>query len=155
MTNYENLVAECNSYGIKVIELSLDNSKACGKCIGKTIIINKNISEKEKYCVLCEELGHYHLTIGNITNQTKLSNKKQEVLARRWAYRKNVGLIDLIDAFKAGCKTKYEIAEFLNVTPKYLEEAISYYKSKYGVDYVIDCYHIIFSPSFFIGKMIV
>lgn len=155
MTKYETLVAEIDSYGIKVKEIDFHTSKPCGKCIGNKIYINKNLSEKEKYCVLCEELGHYYLNIGDISNQSNISNRKQEVLARRWGYKKNVGIIDLIDAFKAGCKTKYEIAEFLNVTPKYLEEAISYYKSKYGVDYVIDCYHIIFSPSFFIGKMIV
>lgn len=152
MTEYERLVAEIDSYGIRVREIDFHTSKPCGKCIGNKIYINKNISETEKYCVLCEELGHYHLNIGDITNQTKISNKKQEVLARRWGYRKNVGIIDLIKAFESGCKTKYEIAEFLNVTEEYLNEAIEYYTSKYGAYYTIDCYNIMFIPNFRIGK---
>ena len=152
MTEYETLVAEIDSYGIRVREIDFHTSKPCGKCIGNKIYINKNLSEKEKYCVLCEELGHHHLTVSDITKQNDINDRKQEKLARKWGYEKSVGLLKLIEAFESGCTTKHEIANFLNITEKYLEEAISYHTNKYGIDYVIDCYYIRFIPSFYIAK---
>lgn len=147
---YEELLKEADKLGIIVKECNLKTRK--GHCYGKRIAIDKNLSNKEKYCVLAEELGHYKLTIGNITNQNKMSNKKQELLARKWGYKKNVGLLKLIEAFNNGCTNKHEIADFLNVTDKYLDEAIDYYRNKYGTDYIVDCYHIIFIPYLRIGK---
>nr|WP_186003708.1 ImmA/IrrE family metallo-endopeptidase [Clostridium thermobutyricum] len=147
---YEELLTEANKLGIIVKEYNLKTRK--GRCCGNRIVINKNLTTQEKCCVLAEELGHYHLTVGDISNQSNISNRKQEVLARRWGYKKNAGILDLINAFKAGCKTKYEIAEFLNITEKYLNEAIEYYTSKYGAYYTIDCYNIMFIPNFRIGK---
>lgn len=152
MTKYEELVTDSQKDGLYIIELDFGNNKPCGKCIGKNIVINKNISDAEKYCVLCEELGHYYLTIGDITNQSILSNIKQEKLARKWGYEKNVGLLKLIEAFEEGCLNKYEIATFLNVTEEYLEQALKYYKEKYGISYIIDCYYITFIPNLTIAK---
>lgn len=152
MTKYEQLLCEANNLGVVVKEIDLGNNIPCGRCIGNVIIINSNIEESEKYCVLCEELGHYHLTVGNITNQNNILNKKQELLARKWGYKKNAGLLKLIEAFNAGCRSRHEIAEFLNVTEEYLNEAIEYYTSKYGAYYTIDCYNIMFIPNFRIGK---
>lgn len=48
MTEYEKLVAESDSYSIKVKEIiDFYTPKPCSKCIGNKIYINKNISEKE------------------------------------------------------------------------------------------------------------
>ena len=73
-------------------------------------------------------------------------------MARRWGYNKKIGLIGLIEAFENGCKNRYEIAEYLNVTIEYLNEAIEYYANKYGVMHRIDDYIIYFSPNVYIGK---
>lgn len=147
---YDELLIEANNIGVIVKEADLRTRD--GRCQGNRIAINENLSTVEKACVLAEELGHYHLTVGDITNQKVISNRKQELLARKWGYNKKIGILGLINAFEHGCTNKYEIAEYLNVTVDYLDEAIKYYSSKYGVMHVIDDYIIYFTPHFFIGK---
>lgn len=149
---YEKLLIEADMLGIVIKEANLITKK--GLCYGNRIAINESLSECEKCCVLAEELGHYALTVGDIKEQTfNISNRKQELLARGWGYDKLVGLTGLIDAFDSGCKTKYEIADFLNITEEYLNEAIQYYTSKYGIYHTIDCYTIVFIPNLQIGKI--
>ena len=147
---YDELLIEADKLGIIVKEANLKTRD--GRCNGNRIAINKKLSSVEKACVLAEELGHYHLTVGDIRNQKDINNRKQELLARRWGYNKKIGLLGLIEAFENGCINRYEIAEFLNVTIEYLNEAIDYYASKYGVMHRIDDYIIYFNPNLYIGK---
>ncbi|MPN55927.1 hypothetical protein SDC9_203611 [bioreactor metagenome] len=73
-------------------------------------------------------------------------NIKQEKRARNWAYEKLIGIVELINAYKKGVQDKHELADYLGVTEVFLEEAISYYHSKYGVNYRIDNYVVYFDP---------
>lgn len=142
---YENLLNECSNLGINVKEVVLKSSD--GRCKGNRIAINKNLStQTEKKCVLAEELGHYHTTYGDILDQTKIENIKQEIIARRWGYEKLVGIVDIINAHRNGIRNRYELAEFLDVTEEFLNDAIEYYKCKYGICYKIDTYLIYFEP---------
>ncbi|MEG0133065.1 MAG: ImmA/IrrE family metallo-endopeptidase [Clostridium sp.] len=147
MTKYERLLARAENEGTKVLELDLGTNKECGKYFDNIIIINSNMRTIQKYCILSEELGHHHKTVGDITNQTKIENKKQELIARRWGYEKLVGIVDLLNAHNHGCKTRYEIADYLCVTESFLEETIEYYKCKYGMYYEIDNYLVYFEPN--------
>ena len=118
-----------------------------------TITLNSNIeTETEKKCVLAEELGHYYTSYGDIIDQSKVENRKQERRARAWAYDKLIGVIGLINAYKNGCKNKYEISEYLNVSEQFLQDAITYYGEKYGLLYEIDNYIIYFNPLSIIEK---
>lgn len=113
------------------------------------VIIDSNIgTSSEKACIFAEELGHHFTTHGDIINQNDISNIKQELRARAWAYERLVGIVDLINAYRYGIKGKYELAEFLEVTIEFLEEAIEYYRNKYGTYYKIDNYIIYFTPTF-------
>lgn len=115
----------------------------------KKIIIDSNIeTNKEKTCILAEELGHHFTSYGDIIDQSNIGNVKQELRARVWAYERLVGIVDLINAHKAGVRGRYELAEFLEIPECFLLEAIEYYKSKYGTCYKIDNYLIYFSPNF-------
>ena len=49
MTEYETLVAEIDSYGIRVREIDFHTSKPCGKCIGNKIYINKNTQKRKLF----------------------------------------------------------------------------------------------------------
>ncbi|WP_085829102.1 ImmA/IrrE family metallo-endopeptidase [Clostridium massiliodielmoense] len=153
MNDYENLLEEAHKLGTTVIEIDLGTDKPCGKCVNNIIFINSKISIKDKYCILAEELGHYKLTVGNITDQSNVSNRKQELVARRWGNKKLVRLLDLIKCYKHGAKTRYEIAEFLGVTENFLQESIHYYRAKYGTCFVIDNYTIYFEPYLGIMEM--
>ncbi|PJI07059.1 MULTISPECIES: ImmA/IrrE family metallo-endopeptidase [Clostridium] len=158
MTKYEELVIKAEINGINVLEVDLGTHKECGKYLhltnGDFIIINLNISNAQKYQVLSEEIGHYCTTFGNILELDDLKNIKQEKRARNWGYEKTVGLIDLINAFEKGLRTKSEISEYLNVTEKFLEQAIQHYREKYGVYCEVDHYAIYFEPTLSILKML-
>lgn len=143
---YEELIINAESEGIEVIENSCI-SKLKGLCVDNIITINSNIkTSSEKICVLAEELGHYRTTYGNILDQSKVENRKQERRARAWAYERLVNLASLIEASRQSIRNKYELAEFLGVSEKFIEEAISYYKDKHGIYYEIDNYIIYFEP---------
>ncbi|MBB6622069.1 hypothetical protein H7E67_01370 [Clostridium gasigenes] len=153
MTKYENLISEVYNLGAVVCELDLGTDKPCGKCVQNIIFINIRVSITERYCVLVEELGHYLKTIGDITNQTKIDNVKQEVIARQWGYKKLVGIMDIIKAFEYGARDRFEIADFLNVTEAFLGEALDYYRCKYGIKCEIDNYIVYFEPNLGVLKM--
>ena len=114
---------------------------------GNRIAIRKNIeTQKEKSCVLAEELGHYYTSCGDILDQSKVENRKQEYRARLYGYNLKIGLTGLIRAYEVGCRNLYEMAEYLDATEEYLMEAIDCYKSKYGLYASIDNYLIYFQP---------
>lgn len=152
MTRYENLLKEADLKGINVYEYDLCTDKECGYCIGNDIVINNRATDKQKYCVLAEELGHYKLTVGNITDLKDVRNLKQELKARRWGYEKLIGIIDLISAFEKSITGRYDLAEYFGVTEEILDETITHYRLKYGTYYKFEHYLIIFEPNLQIVK---
>ncbi|ANY71696.1 hypothetical protein BBD41_03360 [Paenibacillus ihbetae] len=105
----------------------------------KFIMISKYItSECERKCVLAEEIGHYHKTVGNIFNQRIIENKKQEEIARRWAYEKLVPVSAILEAYRNGVRNRFEFSEMLGISEDFLEDALNYYKSKYGLHISLD-----------------
>lgn len=150
---YESLLEDAAELGVIVKEVSLISRD--GHCRGKRIAIDSKLpTSVEKTCVLAEELGHYRLTVGDITDQSRIENRKQELIARNWAYEKLVGIVSLINAYDKGIADKYELIEYLGVTEHFLCEALNYYSSKYGTHYEINNYIVYFSPNFGILKMI-
>ena len=143
--NYETLLFEADTQGLIVKEKNLKYNN--GRIKGNRIAIRKDISSTtEKACVLAEELGHHYTTVGNILDQSDTSNRKQERRARLWAYRRAFDLIDLISAYKYGCRNRYELAEYLEVTESFLQEALNTYKEKYGPYTKVDRYVVYFEP---------
>ena len=142
--NYETLLEEADSQFLVVKEKPLRAHN--GRIKGNRIAIKKDIPTTQKACVLAEELGHHYTTVGNILDQSKAENRKQERRARLWAYRKMFDLIDLVSAYKHGCRNRYEIAEYLEVTESFLQEALNTYKEKYGPYTKVDRYVVYFEP---------
>lgn len=104
---------------------------------------------KEEACVLAEEVGHYYTSCGNLITDSNLHKaivKKQENIAKRWAFQYMISLSDLVDAHKAGCATIYEVAEYLEITEEFLKEAAKAYESIYGAYIVHQGYRIYFDP---------
>lgn len=142
---YEELIDEASCENIIVKEAPLKNND--GRCFGNKIAIRKDIPTLKKGCVLAEELGHYYTSAGNILDMDNVLNRKQEYRARLWAYDKRIGLMGIINAFKAGHDSLYSIADFLDVTEEFLKEALECYKNKYGVCVSVDRYMIQFVPN--------
>ena len=152
---YENLLNEAYKDNIYVMENAPFESKSDGLINGDVIGINRKIrSTKKRACVLAEELGHYHTTVGDILDQSKAENRKQELRARVWAYNKLIGLRGIADSYNHGCRSINETAEYLDVTEEFLAEAVQHYKSKYGICTKLDNYVIYFEPAIAVLELI-
>lgn len=151
--DYEALLIEADSRQLRVREKPLKQHD--GLIVGDRIAIRKDIdTSTEKSCVLAEELGHYYTSSGNILDQSDIMNRKQEYRARLYGYNLQIGLTGLVSAYESGCKNRFEIAEFLEVTEEYLNEALKCYKSKYGTFARLDNYVIYFIPTLAVMKLI-
>ncbi len=135
---YEKLLNEALQHDIYIHEEPM-KPKIKGLYADNVIWINKNIGTSiEKACVLAEELGHYHTSVGDIVDQSQVDNRKQERKARKWAWEHLVTPRKLVDAFNKGCRSKFEIAETLNVTEVFLEESLRFYREKHGIEIQVD-----------------
>lgn len=143
---YETLLKEATYLGIDVYEKTL-KGKIQGLYGDNVIWINKSLpTYSAKYCVLAEEIGHYHKTVGDIRDQTKLTNRKQEQLARSWAYERTIPLHRIVQAHKENIKNRFELANYLEVTEEFLEEALKRFRERYGISVNYDQYTICFEP---------
>lgn len=97
--------------------------------------------------MLVEELGNHYTALGNILDQTSVSNRKQESRGRIIAYNKLIELMGIINSYQNHCRSLTESAEYFDVTEKFLSDVLSYYKSKYGISVTVDNYVIYFEPS--------
>ena len=125
-----------------------------GRIKGNRIAIQKGLTEAEKKCVLAEELGHYYTATGNILDQSSISNRKQELRGRIMAYDRLIGLIGIIQAYQRRCRNLSEMAEHLEVPEEFLNDALSYYRNKYGIFTQVDHYLIIFEPSLMVMELV-
>ncbi len=133
---------------IEIIEAPFKNSKLKGLCIDNIIYINNHntLTQRERRCIIAEEVGHLKTTVGDILDTNRVENAKQELHARAWSYGQLVPFEKLIDAHKARIEGRHELAEFLDVTEEFLNDAIKYYSSIYGNYKKVGKYHIYFEP---------
>nr|WP_288555637.1 ImmA/IrrE family metallo-endopeptidase [uncultured Mediterraneibacter sp.] len=148
---YDALLDEANAEGITIKERPFKTYD--GRLKGKDIYLRKDMNTTEKTCVLAEEMGHHYTTVGNILDMESIQNRKQERQARLHGYNRLIGLAGLIEAYEHGCRNRYEIAEFLEVTDEFLEDCINCYRDKYGIGTTVDNYYIAFIPHLMVGKI--
>lgn len=147
LTEYEKLLDDADKQHVLVTEkFDLSDTRLKGLYCDAFIAIDKNLTEADKACVLAEELGHHATTYGNIIDQSSVMNRKQERHARVWAYYLMLQFEDIIGAYEHGCQNRYDIAEYLNISEEFLQDAINYYKDKYGAYVAYDNYFIYFEP---------
>lgn len=152
MNCYEELIDECYKENVIVIEKAF-KSRAKGLWKNNKIgISSKLCTIKEKHCILAEEYGHYKTTSGNITNLSDIRNLKQENKARAFAIEKLCSLDNIINTIKKGATNRYEIAEMLNITEEFFDDAISYYTCKIKL-YIKDNIILYFDNTLIFNKM--
>ena len=126
MTYYETLLDEAYEKGLAVKEKPLQYND--GRIKGNRIAIRQTIeTTARKACILAEELGHYHTTVGNILDQDDANNRKQERTARKWAYEKLVPIENIQFAFADGHTEIWDMAEYLGVDEEFLRDALIHY----------------------------
>ena len=143
--SYEDLLIEAEKAGLTVKEKDLPISD--GRIKGRRIAIRRSIPTLSKKAdVLAEELGHYYTTVGRIIDQDTANARKQERIARFWAYNKRIGLSGIIQGYRHHCRSRHELADCLNVSEEFLAEALECYREKYGLYVESDGYVIQFGP---------
>lgn len=154
MNTFEQLEEQACKDGIDIIERRFNSERIKGLYCDGNVALNEELETSiEKACTLAEELGHHHTSVGNILDMDLTANRKQERQARLWAYNKLIGLSGIIEAFEHGCQSRYEMAEYLEVTEEFLEECVECYRNKYGVGTTLDNYYIMFIPNFTVGRI--
>lgn len=154
MNKLEQLEQEAFEEGVRVYEYDLGEENLRGIYMNGNIALSDKMSSTiEKSCVLAEELGHHHTSVGNILDLSKTGNQKQERQARLWAYNKQIGLAGIIRAYENHCRSLHETAEFLEVTEEFLESAVACYREKYGTGVSVEGYYITFIPCLSVGHI--
>ena len=82
----------------------------------------------EEKVLLAHELGH--CMTGAFYNQySKLDiREKHERRADKWAIKKLIPEDELKKAVKSGRESRYELAEYFNVTEDFMQKAMDYYR---------------------------
>lgn len=109
----------------------LMHSKQKGFLDDNIVYLNPNQSHYELPCTIGEEIAHYLTTVGDITKQKTLAEKKQERQARTLGAAIVVSPYDIIACYENGYKTIAESTNFLQVTVETLKTAIEYYARKF------------------------
>ena len=142
---YDMMLTFSNACGLDVAELPLTDYD--GLIMNCRIGIRKGIrTNKERGCVLAEEIGHYRTSAGDILNYNDPNGWKQEVRARAYAYDFMIGMANIVGAWLEGCRNIYEMAEFLDCTEDFLQDALNWYHEKYGISTKFGSYTIYFEP---------
>lgn len=153
MNRLEKYMEMAQEMGLKVHEEKM--SCHDGLLIGNDIFLREDLpTSAKKTDVLAEEIAHAQLTVGNILDQTDVSNRKQEHKARVRAAEMLVPLDRIIDAFRYGCRNSFEVAEYLDVSEDTLLEALELYRQAFGPAARVRDYVVRFEPTVAVYRVI-
>ena len=131
LDRYEELEDMAQKMGLHVDEKPLQYND--GRIRGSRVLIRSTIpTNRQKAAVLCEEIGHHQTAVGNILDEKDPWSRKIEQRGRAWSYDLLIGLSGIVKAAQAGCTSRYEAAELLDVPEDVLQDAVDYYRGKYG-----------------------
>lgn len=128
MGKYEELL---NKYGyIHIEETDKLPSFQSGLTFNDEIYINSDRPKTIKLEVLAEEIAHYHITYGDITDQSYFNNRKFEGYAKRLTYNMLMPLEEVKQLHTKNITTLHDIAAHFEVTEQFVKSALSYYIKK-------------------------
>lgn len=150
MNNYNRLIKIAESLNLDVIDnFEFEYEKQKGCIVDQAITLSKNIkTESEKTCILAEEIAHYKVNYGDITNLKLQINKNRELRAHKYAIQMLVPFMDIVRAvIKLQDEASiYSVALELGVTESFLKESIDLYQRIYSGSFDYCGYHVQISP---------
>lgn len=149
MTDYEKLLQSAYENGFIVLEYSQLGDKVKGLALEEGILLSEDlITEAERKCILAEEMAHLKLNNSVMIDLSNLNNASEELKARKLAVSIIVPFNRLVETvISLGYSaTMHSVANELNVTEEFLEEAIGIYRSKYGPIRDYGAYIVYFNP---------
>lgn len=135
--NLDRLYDVAENENIKIYDYYIENAYGCFINIDKinAIALNYNQFENtmEEKQTLAEELGHYYYdAYYPIECQDKVLINKQEYKAKKYSFNVLVPFEDLKQAIKNGKTSILSLADFFDVTTRFMCECIRFYINKYG-----------------------
>lgn len=83
---------------------------------------------KKEIEVLAEELGHYYMNATYPPNTDNIELiSRQEFRAKKWSYLVLIPIEEIKKAVKKGNKNIDELADYFDVTDKFMQEALFFY----------------------------
>lgn len=112
-------------------------NRLSGLCVGNEIYINNNLNQTiaEKYVTVSEEIAHYEYGVGNIIRQETITDRQQELQARKIGCFRIVTIDNLILCYEKGIQTPWDIADELEVTTSCVIDAFEYIRMTKGVSF--------------------
>lgn len=144
MSRYEDLIEQALNEGLSVHDRVHFESKVNGLIVDKTIAISEKMeSERERTCILAEEIAHHFINTGNIIDDPYQENK-----AHRYAIDLVLSVEMVINAI---IELKEEatiatVASELDVTEQFLKESLELYSKRFEGIIKYKGYVITFSP---------
>lgn len=151
MNRFEQLVDARPNLKIKMVDAP--SKHFGGLLVNETVYLNSNLSYPEQYESLHEEVSHYDFTVGDISEEKTLDDRKQERLARSRAMESTVTLDGLVYCFIHELWLPDEIADYFEVTEKYLRDALDNYATKRGILFRFNDYYFDFKHGLNITKI--
>lgn len=122
-------------------------AKQKGLYVDNYVYLNPQQTREELVGTIAEEIGHYLTTVGDITDQHSLENRKQEQKARDVGNMLVVEPFDLLDCYESGCSTIWECADHLQLSTDTLQAALAAYRKKYSRLKVNEIYSLYFNDT--------
>ena len=137
MNRYEQLVDELTRQGVTVDETTLQGGKVKGLYVQKggsaLIGVDGSLPVAEKTCILAEEAGHHHRTVGRVLAQATPTQRKAENAGRRWAFEQCLPLETIARIRLENPDLPLgEMAPLMEVTESFLIDAVEHYHRRYG-----------------------
>ncbi|EAG8700772.1 toxin [Listeria monocytogenes] len=133
---------------IAVYECDLYNhTKRYGIYADGHILIERHMNDRYKKVILLEEYFHSKYTAGNILDERKLTNRKQETFVRRKNYETLFSHECIIRAYNLGFEYYHDVADYFDLPEAFIREAIEHYKQLHGLMWEVGEY-VIFLDSY-------
>lgn len=144
MTNSEKIIATIeNDTNVKIEHCDLSKYNVNGICLveesEETIFLDTHLSEQEAVYTVAHEYGHVRTGLTG-------SSERDEYRADKFATNLLLSVETLISALKQGVSNDYELAEYLNISQKYIPRMLELLQSQYGLYVEHEQYVLHFQP---------
>lgn len=152
---YSELIELAQELGLKVTDKYYFEADLNAFILNDKIkISDKLLMIEERKCALIEEIAHFLINNGNITDLRNIENSRQEYRAHKLAVNMMIKLTDIVDAvlYLGDDANEYNVAEHLGITVKFLNEAIEIYRKTYGTKVDLGSCTVSFIPTFVVTE---
>lgn len=150
MNIYEKLLDYAQSQGLCVKENHNFRDTSLDGFIYDDVIAlsNRLETQADRACILAEEIAHFKVNAGDISNLNIQINRNREERARREATAFILPFMDIVRAVISlrDDATYYNVAKELGVTESFLKESIAIYSRQFSGSFDYLGYHITISP---------